>query len=409
MNLLYRMKNMYLSNTGKALLMVSAIGAVSTAQADGLAEALKSGEAYGDFRLRYESVGQKNAAKDASALTLRTRLGYKTGSIGHFSGVIEVEDNRIVAGEGDFTVAPTGYNPGVYSVIADPETTELDQAFVQFKNDAVTAKLGRQVLVLDNHRFVGHVGWRQDRQVFDAVSLGFNPADDVNVTYAYVAGRKRIFAEAADITSKDHILNASYKTDTGKLTGYAYLFEADNNTNNALDTFGVRYAGNVKPGDTAISYAVEYAAQDFTAGAANNDADYTLLEVGADFNGINAKLGYEVLGSDNGNYGFAMPLATLHKFNGWADMFLGTPAQGLEDFYVTVGGALAGGKWTVIYHDFSANKSTPGMDNFGDEIDWIYSQKFGKTHNSGIKYASYSADDFSVDTDKLWLWVGIKF
>ncbi|MBL4762224.1 MAG: alginate export family protein [Gammaproteobacteria bacterium] len=402
------MKKMCMNRRAITLLL-AVTSSLSTTHAAGLADALKSGNAYGDFRLRYESVDQNNAAKNASALTLRTRLGYKTGSVGNFSGVIEMEDSRTVAGEDEFTVAPTGFNSGVYSVIADPETTELDQAFIQFKNDVVTAKAGRQVLTLDNHRYVGHVGWRQDRQVFDGVSLGFSPADDVNITYAYITERKRIFAEAADIASKDHILNASYKTGNGKLTGYAYLFEDDNNSNNELDTIGVRYAANVKPANTKISYAVEYASQDSKAGTVDKDADYMLLEVGADFNGIKAQLGYEVLGSDNGSYGFATPLATLHKFNGWADIFLSTPAQGLEDFYVAVGGDLGGGKWKVVYHDFSADKSTPGMDDFGDEIDLVYSKKFGKAYNGGVKYASYSADDFSVDTDKLWLWVGVGF
>jgi hypothetical protein len=34
-----------------------------------------------------------------------------------------MEDNRIVLGQGNYTVGPTGYNSGIYSVIADPEFT----------------------------------------------------------------------------------------------------------------------------------------------------------------------------------------------------------------------------------------------------------------------------------------------
>jgi hypothetical protein len=49
------------------------------------------------------------------------------------------------------------------------------------------------------------------------------------------------------------------------------------------------------------------------------------IEVGTTVASVNVKVGYELLGSDNGEYGFATPLATLHKFNGWADQFLGTP------------------------------------------------------------------------------------
>ena len=124
-----------------------------------------------DFNLRYEAVDQDNTAKDASALTLRSRLNYSSASYNGFSGVVEFEDSRQIAGVNDYN--DTVGNNTQYSVIADPETTELDQAFVQYKQDKLTAKIGRQVITLDNHRYVGHVGWRQDRQTFDAVTINY--------------------------------------------------------------------------------------------------------------------------------------------------------------------------------------------------------------------------------------------
>ena len=158
--------------------------------ADSIAEALESGKGYGDFRLRYENVDQDRTDVDeATAVTLRSRIGYKTGSISGFSGLTEFEDSRIVAGQDEYTVGPTGFNPGEYSVIGDPESTELDQAFLQYKSDMATVKLGRQVLTLDNHRFVGHVGWRQDRQTFDALSAVVTPADG----FFYLKGKHKGF------------------------------------------------------------------------------------------------------------------------------------------------------------------------------------------------------------------------
>ncbi len=117
-----------------------------------------------DMNLRYENVDQ--GAKDADALTLRTRLTYQTATVDNFSAVIEFEDSRVVAGMDDYKFGPMDSSNTTDSVIADPETTELDQAFVQYKKDKFTAKVGRQVITLDGHRFVGHVGWRQDRQTF---------------------------------------------------------------------------------------------------------------------------------------------------------------------------------------------------------------------------------------------------
>ena len=63
-------------------LATALIGSVSSqyAFAESFTEALTKGTASADFRLRYENVEQDNAAQDASALTLRTRLGYTSGS-----------------------------------------------------------------------------------------------------------------------------------------------------------------------------------------------------------------------------------------------------------------------------------------------------------------------------------------
>ena len=39
----------------------------------------------------------------------------------------------------------------------------------------------------------------------------------------------------------------------------------------------------------------------------------------------------------NGTIGFSTPLATLHKFQGFADVFLTTPASGITDAYGKLG------------------------------------------------------------------------
>lgn len=365
-----------------------------------LEEVISEGKAYGNFNLRSAIIDQET--NNASALTLRSRLGYVTGSKNGFSATLEVEDSRIALGQNDFTVGPTGFNPGEHSVVADPETTEVDQAFIQYKNDMVTTKIGRQVFTLDDHRFVGHVGWRQDRQTFDAASVVLTPAKDLTVTYAFLDKRNRIFAEAADIDSSDHILHASYKTPVGTLKGYAHLLSNQDNDSD-LDTYGVSFAGAKPVSDMKILYGAEYATQE-TSG--NNEADYLKLEGGAEVSGITGKLRYEVLGSDDGAYGFSTPLSTLHKFNGWADLFLGTPGDGLVDLSLSVSGKLGAGKFLIAYHDFEADQG--GM-HYGDEINMQYLMKFNKNYSGGVKMASYSSDEFGQDTDKFWIWGTFNF
>lgn len=374
-----------------------------------LTSALNDGTVYGDFRLRYENVDQDNALKDANALTLRSRLGYKTGHYYGLSGVLEFEDSRAIAGVDDYNDTQ-GQTPD-HSVVADPETTEVDQAFVKYSNAGFNGKIGRQIIALDNQRFVGAVGWRQDRQTFDATRLT-HAFSDLTLDYAYVTKHNRIFAQGGDQDAKDHLMNASYQSPFGVLTGYAYLLELDTVPDNSLDTYGLRYTGKTDLDGIGVLYELEYATQQADSAGADADADYYKALAGVQAAGVTVSLAYEVLGSDDGNYGFSTPLATLHAFNGWADQFLATPNSGLKDLMVTAVGSLAGGKWVLAYHDFSADEDAAGADDFGSEIDVAYHRGFGQHYSAGIKYAAYIAGDDAagkVDTNKLWLTLGAKF
>lgn len=392
----------------RTLVAIALSGAVFPAFSADWYAAMKETTAHADFNLRYESVEQDNPLKDADALTLRTLVGITSGSVNGFSFTAELEDVRIALGQGDYSVPPAGYNAGEYSVIADPETTELHQGFVQYQQNGFTVKGGRQVIALDGQRFVGHVGWRQDWQTFDGVTAKYS-TEALSLFYGYITQRNRIFAEDADLDSKDHIINASYSTSIGKFTGYAYLLEVDNDTDNSLDTYGVSYAGSTTTDAVKWLYNAEYATQSSDSGSNSFDADYLMLEGGAVVSGITGKVTYEVLGSDDGQYGFSTPLATLHKFNGWTDQFLATPAQGLEDLVFTVSGKLGGGAWTVAYHNFDANEASAEVSDLGSELDVQYVTNVAEHFTVGLKYGTYSAGDIKVDTDKLWVWVGAKF
>ena len=401
---------MKLNKTTLCLALALASSYSTTVLADDISTAITKGKATVDLNLRYENVDQENVLKKASALTLRTRLSYVTGAVNGFSSLIEFEDSRNVFGIDDYKDTLGKHNE--YSVIADPETTEVDQMLLQYKQTNFTAKLGRQVVTMNNHRFVGHVGWRQDRQTFDGITFDYKASENLTLKYGYITQRNRIFADAKDIDSKDHLINAAYKSSAGTVSAYSYLLEVDNNTDNSLDTYGLRFSGASQVDKQKITYSFEYAVQDADSASTSYSSNYLLAEVGTTVSGLGLKVGYELLGSDDGMYGFSTPLATLHKFNGWSDQFLATPKEGLTDLYASIGGKAVGGKWAVIYHNFNADEASNTVDDFGSEINAVYSKKFAKHYTAGIKFSAYSAGDPAtgkVDTDKLWLWVNAKF
>ena len=118
------------------------------------------------------------------------------------------------------------------------------------------------------------------------------------------------------------------------------------------------------------------------------------------------KVGYEVLEADDG-VGFATPLATLYKWQGWADKFLTTPGDGIEDAYVSVGGKLGPVKLAAVYHDFQAESSST---DFGTELDLVATWPVNKQFTVQAKYASFDTDDSARygDTDKAWLTLQLK-
>ncbi|MCP3982056.1 MAG: alginate export family protein [bacterium] len=373
---------------------------------DSLVDAVKDGEVIIDIRYRFEVVDQDSFDDDAQASTLRGRLGYRTGSYHNFFALAEFEGIAALGGE--------KYNdtPGVPSdvpVIADPEDEELNRLFLGYKAGKTKFKLGRQRIKLDNDRFIGNVGWRQNEQTFDAFSVTSKFVDNLTAFYGHLNNANRIFGEhhptLSDLDLSSDLLNLSYGFDFGTLTAYGYFIEIEDSPDASHRNLGLRFKGKAELSDDLdLAYTVEYADQaDYKDGLSSVDADYLFGHLGFIWDKFNVKVGYEVLGGD-GDYGFQTPLATLHAFNGWADKFLVTPDTGLQDMFVSFGTKWNKYNFMAIYHNFTADE---GSDDYGTEIGVKVSRKFGDHCGVLLKYAKYDADDFSDDTDKLW--VDLKF
>lgn len=362
-----------------------------------------------DLRYRYEHVDQDNALNNANAQTLRTRLGVQSGKWYGLSALVEV-DNVSRLGDASYNNFRNGQTD--YSVVADPDGSEINQALLRYDHAQGSAVLGRQRINLDNQRFVGGVGWRQNEQTYDGVLGQLKPIDGLTMTYAYIDNVNTIFgpgdnrfdtpANPANIEGHSHLLNAQYVAMPElTVTAYNYLLGLDNlaNGTQSSKTAGLRLNGAVQ----GVSYALEYARQqDYADNTRDLDSEYYLAELGYTVKGAALKAGIEVLGGDSGaGRAFQTPLATKHAFQGWADVFLTTPADGVKDVYVGGSLPLLGGTLQAWYHDFRAER---GSQQYGEEIDIGYSRAIPLVKGlvATVKYAAYDADDFQVDTDKLW-------
>ncbi len=381
--------------------------------ANPVTEALVDGEASLSARYRYEFVDQDGIEKDAHASTLRTTLDYETGTVGGFSGFLEFESVTALGNEN--FASPTN-DVDDRPAVADPTETEINQAYLRYQGLADTdIKYGRQVITLDNHRFIGHVGWRQNQQTFDAATLVNESLTDTTLTAGYIYNANRLVSDAAGPRGNDGmrtgVLNARYDgLDAGSLTAYSYLlsYSSEDLQGGSTSSFGLRFNGDTDFSDTVTGlYTLEYAHQsDYDTNPNSFDVDYYLVEGGIETSGVTFTLGREVLGSDDGDFAFQTPLATLHAMNGWTDQFLATPEDGLVDTYVSVAGSLGGFNLMAIHHEFESDN---GSLDYGSETGIQAVRPITDNYTVGFKAASYDADDFNQDTDKAWLWVDASF
>ena len=407
--------------------LIIALGLVTLPQtgvaASTLTSAITSGKVSGNLRLRYEEVGDDAVARDGEALTLRTRIAYETAPFEGLSAVVEFEDVHTLFGVDDYAPESAGY-----ATIADPADTELNRGYLRYRGiSRLELGYGRQRLNFDNQRFVGSVGWRQDDQTFDGFTAIYTGIPDVTFNYAHLTKVNGITPQFDSSGIKDNLLNISYNGFSwGRFTGYAYLLdhqdEKDATVNaglrfNTSDVVGLRFEGGhglqtVRP--VRILYAAEFARQDFeTTAGVDRDADYSFLEGGVNVGlakaAVTVKLAREVLGSDDGLYGFQTPYATKHAFNGWADKFLVTPAVGLEDTFATLVVAMPQHATTITaqYHQYGADE---GSGDFGSEWGLMVAKVLSPNWTLGAKYSAYSGEDAPFqDTDKLWLWAELNF
>jgi len=379
------------------------------------------GRFWSDTRYRYEYVDQANLPKNARASTLKNKTGVESG---FFHGL-----RAGVEGEFVVEIGPDDFNNTIngrtqYPVVADVQSAEVDQAYLESHNIPGLVLLGGRYLEnLDNLRYVGSVAWRQNDQTFDGATATYAGLPGVTAFYGYIGNVNRIFSDdspVGNIHSNVHLMHLESKElSFGKLTAYTYLMDLYN-----LDRLSNASYGGFLNGKQTLSdklkynYRFEYANQtNYGDGPVDYDANYARVEQGLTSGGLTATAIYELLGSDNGVAAFQTPLATGHIFNGFADVFLVTPVTGLQDFYGELKykvAANSGGPFSSFdgllllaqYHEF---RSTVQDLHYGSEFDVYTYLPLRSGFYAEAKYANYQADAYFTDVQKVIFGLGYQY
>lgn len=392
------------------------------ASADDVGAALVQGKFRLEARYRYEFVDRASQPLTASASTLRLRLSYETQAWnGLFAGV----GGEVTTNVGDARHSDGVRNTPSVPVIADPESEELNLAYLGWtKANAdglaqARAVIGRQRLAYESERWVGPGAFRQNDQTFDAATIEARLTPNFTLRYAYLDRINRILGNnpGGHWKSDSHLIAAT--TDLipyGWTTAYAYLLDLRPVPLLSSATYGLRYDGLLRArDDLSFGLEAEFARQtDHAANPRDYAVTYALLRPSVKFGdvtGTTLAAGWERLGG-NGAAALQTPLATLHRHNGWADVFTTTPVNGLDDLHVRVmqefpdAGFLKKPKIDLRYHFFEA---TRGSLKYGREFDADANASLLGWATIGMRFARYEARGFDTDTTKFWFYVEFQY
>ncbi len=392
----------------KRALLLASLALSEAAFADGINQIWQDSSLKWNFRYRIEQVQPDGPLEDALASTLRSRLTVNTGkwalaSNQSISALIEADHVAVIGGE-TYNNTVNGFSR--YATIADPDGLDLNQAALLFKaGDSSQITLGRQRLNLGDQRFIGSVGWRQNEQTFDGIRLVQSFGSAVQLDLASLHNANRVFGPDgpnADLHGRFNLAQANWTVKPEHvLQGYVYDFDFDSLVARSSSTRGFDYKGAAQGFKWQLALANQ---QDAHQAPANYNVGYHRIELSYPISQVTIKGIVERLGSD-GKVAFQTPFATLHAFNGFADMFLTTPTNGLREQAVQLAFPVLKAKATLSWHHFNSDYADI---HYGNEVDASLAYELNSQWQILGKVAFYQADKYQADTTKYWLMLSFQ-
>lgn len=370
-----------------------------------------------NVRARYEWLDDGNFPNTDDALTVRLRSGME------FS--VLPKTRLLVEGEGILSVfgadQPANRIAGQQPLLADFENAELNRFQLSTSIiPRVQLTAGRQRIALDDMRFVGNFEFRQSDLTYDSVRAQGRWIGPLQFDVAYLWRVNRRFGErsrSGGLRSDTILLNVNLPTPVGHLAGFHYDIDTSLAPNAAAGdrfkarTSGLRLVGRYEADQYGLDWQASWARQNrkiSTGGTA--DLSYLMAGISGTLADVDAAFSLEVL-EGNGLVAFQTPFALLHKFQGFADVFLVTPRDGIRDYNATLTWRIA--SWEDVrgltaftrVHRFTADR---GGAHYGNEIDMgIRANVLGLAVS--LEYAFYDANSFGSDVQRLWFTIGKSF
>lgn len=387
-------------------------------------------------RTEYRHGYKQPPATDAEAaffVDQRSRLyiDYQTEKVRYF---LNLQDVRVWGNQSQLVIGD-GYLTGVHEAWAT----------IKFSEDFST-KLGRQEIILDDHRIFGSVAWLQQARSHDAALINYKSdkfSSKLGLAFNQTTG---------NLFNRDYFTPANYK---------ALQFLWMNYKTEPLN-ISTLFLNNGLQNDFSFDQGIVYSQTIGTRLSLNHDliignlnfyhqagktpdpnssleegiklnANLLNIEAGVKINDSHSLMaGYEsISGNDqinptvNETNAFNPFYGTNHKFNGFMDLFyVGNHANsvGLKDLYFTYKGNFNQFNLSTTYHAFDSHgniddPNSPGQEmdaTLGSEIDIVGNYKLNSDVTFTVGYSQYFLTDGiialrggDIDETSNWAWLMI--
>ena len=369
----------------------------------------------GEARVRYHSeenmrgLGLTGRDDEFWLTRYRTFANYRINDTFRFYGEYLYADS---AGE-TFAARPIEENRG------EAQNLFVDAKLLETDSGKLSARVGRQELLLGSQRLVSPLDWGNTRRTFDGFRLMYS-GDNWDVDGFYTNPAKRIAANVERWDSADSLEDffGVYATrkglDIGVVDAY-YIGHTNDNPGTEFDyhTMGSRVAGGkdwLYEVEGGVQFGNEFGGESEASGLmaaglgrklAIGDWTPTVWAwydwAGGDDNGI---------GRNNNGFDHAFPLA--HRYNGFMDLFGRRNLNDVNCQFIT---PVFGKKVTMLlwYHYFFLDQATTpysvvmspyntaggaGSKDLGHEIDLLFTVNLDTRNSVLLGYSYFNSGDY---------------